>query len=370
MRGDAMTMETPGRLRVAQLTLGLEVGGQERLLVEMARHRDRARFDWTVIVLGPRGTLADAIEAVGVRVLPLDVPDGFRPSLWRQLARLFRQERFDVVHTHDDRPLLYGMPAAWWAGVPKRIHTHHHGQLAHIPWRQRFLLRQASRFAEHFVCVSHDSARYMIDQGVAAPRVQTLWNGIDLTRFAYHGPCDDGPIVTVARLSPEKDIANLLHAVRLVIAAFPDVRFEIAGDGPCRDELMQLARQLHVSEDVVFLGEVRDVPALLARAKLFVLPSQSEGISLTLLEAMACGLPVVTTHVGGNPEVVEAGITGLLVPARDPEALAQAIGVVGDPERGRAMGVAGRQRVENCFDIRKMMARYEALYDLSSPLSP
>src|ERR1019366_6394028 len=141
--------------------------------------------------------------------LPLDVPDGFRPSLWRQLARLFRQERFDVVHTHDDRPLLYGMPAAWWAKVSRRIHTHHHGQLAHIPWRQRFLMRQASRFAEHFVCVSHDSARYMIEQGVSAPRVQTLWNGIDLTRFAYRGPRDDGPIVTVARLSPETDIATL-----------------------------------------------------------------------------------------------------------------------------------------------------------------
>src|ERR1017187_3344156 len=108
---------TQSRLRIAQLTLGLEVGGQERLLVEMARHRDRARFDWTVIVLGKRGTLADAIEAAGVRVMPLNAPPGFRPGLWRRLARLLRQEHFDVVHTHDDRPLLYGMPAAWWAGV-------------------------------------------------------------------------------------------------------------------------------------------------------------------------------------------------------------------------------------------------------------
>ena len=133
-------------VRVAQVTLGLEIGGQERLLVEMARHRDRARFDWTVIVLGPRGTLADAIEAEGVRVVPLDLPGGFRPGLWRRLARMFRHERFDIVHTHDDRPLLYGMPAAWWAGVRRRIHTQHHGRLAHIPWRQRFMLRQAARF--------------------------------------------------------------------------------------------------------------------------------------------------------------------------------------------------------------------------------
>jgi glycosyltransferase involved in cell wall biosynthesis len=268
------------------------------------------------------------------------------------------------VHTHDDRPLLYGMPAAWWAGVPRRIHTHHHGRLDHVTWRQRFLMRMASRYAHRFVCVSHDSARYMVEQGVAAERVSTLWNGIDLTRFAYQGPCDDGPIVTVARLSPEKDITNLLRAAAHVVAQIPTARFEIAGDGPLRDDLRQVVQELHLTEHVIFHGEVGDIPALLARARLFVLPSQSEGISLTLLEAMARGLPIVTTGVGGNPEVVEANTTGLLVPARDPEALAQAIvTALADPARGRQMGAAGRARVENCFDIRKMMAQYEAMYE-------
>src|SRR5712692_2020815 len=120
--GDAMTAAgSRATLRVAHVTLGLEMGGQERLLVEMARHRDGARFDWTVFALGARGALADAIEAAGVRVVPLAAPSGFRPGLWRRLAHLFRQQRFDIVHTHDDRPLVYGMPAAWWAGVPRRI---------------------------------------------------------------------------------------------------------------------------------------------------------------------------------------------------------------------------------------------------------
>ncbi len=356
-------------LRVAQVTLGLDVGGQERLLIEMARHRDAARFDWTVIALGKRGTLADQMETLGVRVLTLDTPGGFRPGLWRRLAKLFRAEHFDVVHTHDDRPLLYGMPASWWAGVERRIHTHHHGQLDHITWQQRWLMRLASRYAQRFVCVSNDSARYMIEQGVAAERVSTLWNGIDLARFTYSGPCDHGPIVTVARLSPEKDIANLLHAARRAVVQHPHARFEIAGDGPLREDLHRLVSELQLNDHVLFHGEVRDIPALLERARLFVLPSQSEGISLTLLEAMARGLPIVTTAVGGNPEVVEAGATGLLVPARDPEELARAIvEIVGDPERGRQMGLAGRTRVEKSFDIRKMMAAYEAMYQ--HPLSP
>jgi glycosyltransferase involved in cell wall biosynthesis len=359
-----MSLQPPRRLRVAQITLGLEVGGQERLLAEMARHRDASRFDWTVIVLGRRGPLAEAIEAVGVRVLSLDEPAGFRPMLWRRLARLLRQERFDIVHTHDDRPLLYAMPAAWWAGIPRRVHTHHHGRLGQVRWQQRWLVQQAARCAQYFVCVSQDSARYAIEQGVDARHVQTLWNGIDLARFARQGPCDEGPIVTVARLSPEKDIANLLYAVRHVVAAFPEARFEIAGDGPCRADLAQLTKDLQLTEHVLFHGEVRDIPALLARARLFVLPSQTEGISLTLLEAMARGLPVVTTQVGGNPEVVESGTTGLLVPAGNPEALGQAItSALADPERSRQMGYAGRCRVERCFDIREMMAQYEALYE-------
>jgi glycosyltransferase involved in cell wall biosynthesis len=352
------------KLRVAHVTQGLDVGGQERLLVEMARHRTRARFDWTVIVLGTRGPLADGLEAESVRVQTLDTPAGLRFGLWRRLTGIFRTERFDVVHTHDDRPLIYGMPAAWWAKIRRRIHTHHHGRLAQFTGRQRMLLRQAARFAHQFVCVSNDSARYMVDQGVSAAKVQTIWNGIDLDRFAYQGPIDAGPIVTVARLSPEKDIANLLRAVPHVAAALPNARFEIAGDGPLRADHERLAKDLNIADHVIFHGEVRDIPALLARASLFVLPSQSEGISLTLLEAMARGLPVVTTQVGGNPEVVEANITGLLVPAGDSSALGHAIGtILGDPARGRTMGLAGRRRVENCFDVRKMTAQYEALYE-------
>src|SRR5207253_4339956 len=141
------------KLRVAHVTQGLDIGGQERLLVEMARHRNRERFDWIVIVLGPRGPLADPLEADGVRVVTLDAPTGLRFGLWRRLTGLFRAEAFDVIHTHDDRPLIYGMPAAWWAKVRRRIHTHHHGHLAQFTWRQRFLMRQAARFAHRSVCV-------------------------------------------------------------------------------------------------------------------------------------------------------------------------------------------------------------------------
>ena len=198
----------------------------------------------------------------------------------------------------------------------------------------------------------------------AARRLRVIWNGIDLERFAFRGPQPTGPAVVVARLTAEKDVQNLLRAVRQVVDVLPQFRLEIAGDGPCRAELERLAAELGIGDRVRFLGEVRDVPALLARARLFVLPSQTEGISLTILEAMASGLPVVTTKVGGNPEIVESG-TGVLVPPRDPAALAHGIlRVAGNPDEALFLGRAARRRVETHFDVRKMVAQYAAVYGL------
>src|SRR5262249_28267990 len=130
-----------------------------------------------------------------------------------------------------------------------------------------------------------------------------------------------------------------------------------------RPELERLAADLGLTEHVTFLGPVSDVPALLARAALFVLPSRTEGISLTLLEAMARGLPVVATRVGGNPEGVADGETGLLVPPADPASLSAAVlSLLRDPQRGRCMGQAGRRRAERHFEVGRMVARYEGLY--------
>jgi glycosyltransferase involved in cell wall biosynthesis len=351
------------RLRVAHVTQGLDVGGQEKLLVEFARHADRARFELAFVSLGDRGPLAADLEALGWPVVALGRPAGLRPGIVLQLAGLFRRGHVDVVHTHDNRPLLYGAPAARLARVPCVVHTKHYGDVAHITRRQSRVAALASRLTDRFVCVSQDSARRALAQGVPARRVLALWNGIDLTRFDYRGPAPDGPVVAVARLSLEKDIETLLRAIALAAPDAPTLRLEVAGNGPCLPALQSLAAELALGERVRFLGEVHDVPALLARASLFVLSSRTEGVSLTLLEAMARGLPVVATRVGGNPEVVAEDETGLLVPPRDPAALAAALlHLLRDPDAGRRMGRAGRRRVEEHFEIRRMVAGYEALY--------
>ncbi len=350
-------------LRVAHVTLGLDMGGQEKLLVEFARCADRNRFDLHFVSLGARGVLADDLESHGWPVTTLEEPSGFRPGLALRLARLFRQQRIDIVHTHDERPHIYGAFAARLARVRRLIHTRHHGMADRLTPRQAALVRLAARLTDRFVCVSADSARQATRQGVSPRIVRVLHNGIDLTRFDLPASRDGGPVVTVARLSPEKDITTLLRAAALALAEEASFRLEIAGDGPCMADLRRTASELGLDGCVHFHGQVRDVPALLARAGLFVLSSLTEGVSLTLLEAMACGLAVVATRVGGNPEVVADGETGLLVPSGDPAALARALLRLrrNEGER-RGMERAGRCRVERCFDVRRMTAAYEAMY--------
>jgi glycosyltransferase involved in cell wall biosynthesis len=348
-------------LNIVHVTLGLDVGGQEKLLVEMARHADRTRFHLHVVSLTTRGVLAGDIEACGWPVTALGASEGLRPAIIARLARLFRRLRADVVHTHDDRPNIYGAPAGKLAGC-RVIHTRHH-QGTRLSARQRWLVRLISHFDDRFVCISDDSAKWAVRQGIPRRKVRVQLNGIDLARFAYSGSDPGGPAVLVARLSPEKSIDTLLRAVPIILATCPDFRLEIAGDGPRGVALHGLAAELRLGDRVRFLGTVRDVPALLARARLFVLSSLTEGISLTLLEASARGLPIVATAVGGNPEVVADGLTGVLVPAASPDALAEGVlRLWSEPELRARMGNAGRLRVEERFDIRRMMTAYESMY--------
>jgi glycosyltransferase involved in cell wall biosynthesis len=348
-------------LSVIHVTLGLELGGQEKLLVEFARHADRRRVALHFVSLTGRGALAADLEACGWPVTALEAPPGLRPSLVLRLSRLFARLRADVVHTHDERPNIHAAPAAFLAGA-RCIHTRH-SQARHLSRRQVFLVRAVSLLNDRFVCISRDSMRHAAGQGISRRRLLCRHNGIDTAAFGFTGPAPGGPAVIVARLSPEKDLGTLLRAAAVLCAQYPDFRLAVAGDGPCRAELEALAVSLGLGEAVRFLGAVRDVPALLARARLFVLSSLTEGISLTLLEAMARGLPVVATAVGGNGEVVAAGESGVLVPPADPASLAAAIAPLWtDPERCARMGVAGRRRAEALFDVRRMVAAYESLY--------
>jgi glycosyltransferase involved in cell wall biosynthesis len=363
MWGRRRTSGIDGALcRVAHVSLGLEMGGMEKLLVEFARHADRERFHLHFVCLETRGQLAEEVENLGWRVEAMGKSPGLRPGLVLRLAKIFRRLRADIVHSHNEAACLYGVPAARLARVPMVLNTRH-GQGSHLSSRRGGAFAMVAKCAHRVVCVSKDSAELSVQAGIPADRVTTIWNGIDVKKFAFHGPCRGGFAVIVARLAAVKNIDTAIHAVRLACEKVPTLRLRIVGDGPARPSLEALTERLGLRQNVEFAGESQDVPRELADASMFVLPSLSEGISLSLLEAMSAGLPVVATAVGGNAEVVEDGETGILVPAQDSSAMAQAIvRLATNPELAGRMGAAGRCRVETTFDVRAMVRAYEDLY--------
>jgi glycosyltransferase involved in cell wall biosynthesis len=350
------------RLRVIHVSAGLNMGGMEKSLVEFARHTDRDRFDLQFVSLTTRGEVADQIEQLGWPVSALEILPGVKTANFVRLARLFRDARPNILHTHNTRPLIYATPAARFAGIKTTIHTRH-GQRVGTTRRQNFLSNLAAGWTDRIVSVSDDSKKLALQQGLPAGKLLTIHNGIDLSRFPAMPALAKGPVVYVGRLSPEKDLSTLLRAVAIAAREEPSFRLHLAGAGPSLGELQSLAGELQLGEHVAFLGHTSEVAEALAGASLLVLSSLTEGTSLALLEAMARGLPVVATSVGGNTEVVVDGITGLLVPPQSPAELATAmLKLYRQPELAIQMGVQGRKRVETQFDSRTMVSRYESLY--------
>jgi glycosyltransferase involved in cell wall biosynthesis len=349
------------RIRVAHVAPGLAVGGLERMLVDLARHSDRSRFELSFIAIGENGAMGQELAALGHSVTALGKKAELDPSLCLRLRRHLLESGAEVVHTHNNTALVYGAVAARLVGARQIIHTRH--GVEPVSRKAAALIRLIARSVNRLVCVSEDNAGLALNEGMPSDRLQTLLNGIDVQAFPYRGPSSGGRLVTVARLSPEKDIGTLIRAVAIARSSRQDLRLDIVGDGPCRDQLETLSASLGLNDAIRFLGERYDVAEVLPSASLFILPSLTEGISLTILEAMSIGLPVVATAVGGNLEVVVDGVTGRLVKPGDPEALAQAIcHVLAAPGAARRMGRLGRERVEANFDIRRTVRQYETLY--------
>ena len=347
---------------IIHVSVGLNVGGMEKLLVEFARHADRKRFDLKFVSLTAKGRAAEQIERLGWPVTTLDISPGIKPAIFVQLMRLFWQAGAGIVHTHNSKPLLYAVPAALLARVPTIIHTRH-GQRWGETRPQNCLFNLMAGRADRIVSVSNDSRKLCLRQGLPEKKLMTIHNGIDVSLFSATVPQRSGPIVFVGRLSPEKDIPTLLRAVAIAVKEEPSFRLHLAGAGPSLSELKSLTEQLELNQQVTFLGQTNDVAGVLAKASLLVLPSLTEGISLALLEAMARGIPVVATTVGGNTEVVIDGETGLLVPPQSPSELAAAmLKLYRQPELARQMGASGLKRVEAHFDSRTMVGQYESLY--------
>jgi len=367
---------------IAHVLYRFDVGGLENGVVNLINRMPADRVRHMVVALTDCvPAFCERITRPDVEFVSLHKTPGHGVKLYPALHRLFREHRPAIVHTRNLAALEAVVPA-WAAGVPVRIHGEHGWDVSDPNGeRRKFrLIRRLYRpFVSRYVALSGHIERYLIEGvGVAPWRIERICNGVDSARFSpapgrpnlRESPFQSvGEVVvgTVGRLQAVKDQLTLVRAFARAIekggdAAAP-LRLIIAGDGPLRSEVEVEIARAGIAERVWLAGERRDVPDLMRGLDVFVLPSQSEGISNTILEAMACGLPVIATAVGGNGELVVQDETGSLVPPLDADALADALlRYAADPAMRIQQGRAGRERIEAGFSLDRMIDRYVTLY--------
>jgi sugar transferase (PEP-CTERM/EpsH1 system associated) len=368
---------------IAHLVSRFDIGGLENGMVNLLNHMPRERYRHAVICLEDFTDFRNRIARQDVAFHALHKRPGKDLDHYRRLWRLLRELRPDLVHTRN-LSALEGQFVAALAGVRVRVHGEHGRDVFDLhgtSWKYNVLRRCARPLVHRYIAVSRDLERWLIQTvGVASRQVAQIYNGVDTQRFhpLGVGPRSVGPagfasastilIGSIGRMAAVKDYPTLVRAFLMLTSAEPSLRARlrlvIVGDGPTRSQCLRLLRDGGAESLAWLPGERDDVPELMRGFDVFVLPSLGEGISNTILEAMATGLPVVATRVGGNPELVDDGETGALVPSGDVQALAAALRAhVRHLDRSRRLGAEARRRVEERFSIAAMVAGYLGVYD-------
>jgi glycosyltransferase involved in cell wall biosynthesis len=362
MAGEAKASVT-NPLRIVQYITPSHIGGAEVHVIALSEKlRERGH---QVTVICPRGRpLTAELIARGLPVRAPRTMGKVDPVLLMRLAGWLRRGGGQVIHTHLSTASLLGSLAARLAGIPSLATVH------------GLNTRTCYNYARGIIAVSNAVRQHLVSQGLTSDRITVIHNGVDLRAFSraaggpevgqHWGIPEGSPVlVTVGRLAPAKGHRDLLQALATLVAdsRWREVRLVIVGAGALLSELRHEAERLGLGERVVFVGFHRDVLPFLQAADIFVLPSTQEGLSLSALEAMAMSKPVVACRVGGTPEVVVDGQTGLLVSPGQPAELASALErLLSHPEEAEAMGAAGQQRVREDFDLEQMVTKIEQMY--------
>ncbi len=366
-------------VRVLQVTNSLNLGGLERLVVDLCLHMNRNQFAPSIACLAREGTLATEARAAGVPVhlLATGKQGVAKYTSFRRLQFLIREEQIDVLHTHNSGPFLDAFLAqsTQFARLPV-VHTDHN----RVKWPDRadrmLLERLAAKRFGGVVAVSED-ARSNLHRYEKIPLhdIQVIDNGIDIDRFAkpskptaeWLAEADAAHFAqrfgVVAMHRNRKGLDHLLNAVPLILLEHPQAALIIAGGGPLEQQLKEQTAALGIADSVRFIGRRTDVVDVLWALDIFVMPSEAEGLPISILEAMAASKCIVSTAVGAIPHVLEHGNCGVLIEPQSPQAIAQAVnGLLNDQAARTRLGAAALQRVSREYSIKTTVAKYEALY--------
>ena len=365
------TVDGQGSL-VVHLIYRLDFGGLETLLVDCI-NRMPSHYRHAVVCLTDYTAFADKITRPNVALYSLNKAPGLGLGTHATFFKLLRKLRPQVLHTYNLSALEYNFTAAL-AGVPVRIHAEHGrdaGDPLGLNWKHNLLRRLMVPFIDRFIPVSLDLQAWLSDVvGIPDAKNLLINNGVDTEHFVPAKVQTTAPaefvVGTVGRVQDVKHQAGLVEAFIALRALLPHQRMKlvIVGDGPLRGKLEEQVRAAGIGEQVWLAGARSDIAQLMQGFSVFALSSLTEGTPVTLLEAMACQLPVVSTAVGGIPALVEDGVAGTLVPVRDPQAMAQALArYAQDPALAARHGAAGRERIEKNNSIAAMIQAYVGLYD-------
>lgn len=370
---------------VVHVIYSLGVGGLENGLVNLINNMPRDRYRHAIVCLHSFTDFAKRIQGSDVPIYSLDKKQGKDLGLYVRLGRLLRQLKPDIVHTRNLAALEGQIVAAIAVPYSRRVHGEHGRDVfdvAGLNVKYNLLRRMIRPFVHRYIAVSRDLEQWLVNRiGVEPSYISQIYNGVDSQKFRPRRAGDPAPpwlpqfaderhviIGSVGRMAVVKDHLTLVRAFIELIRLRPNLReiarLVIVGDGPCREGCAQLLAEAGLSGYAYLTGERNDVAELMRAMDIFVLPSLGEGISNTILEAMATSLPVVATQVGGNPELVQSSVTGRLVPAAAPQAMAQALlEYVCDAQLRRSHGSTGRSIIEQRFSLPAMVAEYLQVYD-------
>jgi len=373
----------PNRIRVLKFLNHFNIGGTEQQFVHVANGLNPSRFDVEIACFRPEGPLLKSLRPE-MPVLTYPVQKGFYHfqsfSSQLRLARNIRERKIDIVHTYGWYPNVFGIPPAWLARRPTRIASIRDAGAYMTPTKIR-ALKITCALADCVIANSAAGRDWLVAQGVKPHKVEVIRNGVHVPaqtgkreggeggRFRREfGIATDTPLCAcIGRAVSGKGIDFYLRAARILADQGRNVRFLMIGavsvEQDYKSEMETLARDLNLNGRVIFTGQRQDVSDILRDVDIVVHPSLTEGLSNVILEAMAAGLPVVATRVGGNPELVQDGRTGLLIPPKDEAALASAIAcLLDDPQTARKFGEAGRERIIQEFSISRLLSQTEELY--------
>jgi sugar transferase (PEP-CTERM/EpsH1 system associated) len=309
-----------------------------------------------------------------IKVIDMNFPEGKSLMLFSKMYKFLKSEKPDIVHTHNFYSGIYSIISAKLAKIPVILHGVH-GELQIDNTSKILTTKVLSLFVDKFLTVS-ETLKDKISRvtGIYKDKIQAILNGINLDKFnkgvnidlkkEEFGINDDIKIIgSVGRLVSVKNYALLIKAFALLLNSYPNTELLLVGDGPLRNELEELSKRLKISEKVIFTGSRNDVAELLNIMDIFVLTSKSEGMSNTILEAMASKLPVVASDVGNNSELIKTGKNGILVTELDERKFSEAIStILSDSVKAKIMGEYGYEQIRNNFSLEKMVNKYEDIY--------